>query len=160
MSKENFSLIIYSTDRIQGVYNYDAYYNVNWDNLFKKKFNNHQLFKVRWYMASKSKINIPSDNLALLFIDFSTKINQQDSKLNNNVTNLGIVKINNNYISSNGYYYLTNLNEYETITISKPTSNIIRVFFRNCDNTEFFNGSSISNYNLPDFYIKLEFEVI
>lgn len=166
MNKENYSLIIYSADRIRGLYNYDSYYNVDWDNLFKKKFNNNQKqFKVRWYIGSKNKTNVIGDNLGLLFIDFSAKTNQQDSKLNNNITNVGIIKKNTFNTGNGSYFYLTNLNEYESIIITKPTSNIIRVYFRNCDNTQFFNGTNDNDYvnlniDLPDFYIKLELEAI
>jgi len=164
MPIESYSFIIYSNDKIKGEYNYDAYYNVDWNSLLKK-YDNKQKFKVRWYIGSKNKLNFSGDNLGLLYIDFFSKNNQQDSKLNNNVSAMGLVKINTRTISSSTSFYLSNLNEYETLTISKPTSNTIRVYFRNCDNTQYFNGTNdgalfIQNQDLPHFFIKIELEPI
>jgi hypothetical protein len=160
--KENFSFVIYSTDKVRGIYNYDSYYSVDWNTLLKK-YDMNQKFKVKWYLGSKNKLNFIGENLGLLFIDFGSKINQQDSKGNNNIHNMGLVKVITKTISNNTYFYLVNNNEDETITITKPISNEIRVYFRTCDNLQFFNATNdgnnfVANQNLPNFYIKLEFE--
>jgi hypothetical protein len=161
---ENFSYVIYSSQKIRGIYNYDAYYKIDYSSFFNK-YPNDTKFKVCWFLGSRSKINITGDMMGLLFIDFSTKINQQDSNLNNNCQNMGLVEVKTRTISSSTYYYIVNKNESETITISKPTSNIVRVYFRTCNNLYYFNGSNEGDFflptlDLPDFYVKLEFEPI
>jgi hypothetical protein len=161
---ENYSFIIYSTDKIRGEYNYDAYYNVDWTSLLKK-YDSQQKFKVKWYLGSKNKLNFLGENLGLLFIDFGSKINQQDSKGNNNIHNMGLVKVITKTTANSTYFYLVNNNENESITITKPISNEIRVYFRTCDNLQFFNATNdgnnfVVNQNLPNFYIKIELEVL
>jgi hypothetical protein len=162
--KINYSFIIYSIQKVKGVYNYDSCYSCDWTSFFNK-YPNDAKFKVKWFLGSRNKLNHSGDNMGLLFIDFSSQINQQDTKGNNNVHNMGLVKVNNRTIASNTYYWITNHNENEIITISKPTTSLIRVYFRTCDNLYYFNGlNDGTNYNysqdLPDFYIKIEFEPI
>lgn len=162
--KENYSFIVYSNQKIRGEYNYDAYYKCDWTSFFNK-YPNDTKFKVKWFMGSRNKANPYGDNMALLFIDFSSQINQQDTGGNNNIQNVGLVQVHTRSVNSTTYYWITNKNENEVLTISKPTTGFIRVYFRTCDNQYFFNGlNDGSNYmysqDLPDFYIKIEFEPI
>lgn len=160
--KENFCYVLYSNQSVRGLYNYDSFYKIDYSSFFQK-YPSYTKFKLKWFLGSRNKTNNSGDNMGLLFIDFSTQINQQDSSLNNNIHNMGLIKINVKITNSVSYYWLSNQNETEEITISKPTSNVIRVYFRTCDNRFYFNGSNEEeNFNpiieLPDFYIKLEFE--
>lgn len=154
--KETYNFVIYSTDRIRGQYNYNSYYAVDWSSLLRH-FPDNQKFRLKWAMGSRTTSTHAGDHQGLLFIDFSARYNQQDTKLNNNVANLGMVEL--TFADANKYW-VRHAYENTYTTITKPTSSEIRVYFRLCDNSNYWNGSNLLTDELPNFCIKLELQPI
>ncbi len=158
--KETYNFVIYSTDRINngvaGTYNYNDFYNVDWSSLLRH-FPDNQKFRLKWAMGSRTTSSHSGDHQGLLFVDFGSRYNQQDTKLNNNVNNLGMVEF--TFADANNYW-IRHAYENTYTTITKPTINQIRVYFRLCDNSNYWNGSNLLTDNLPNFCLKIELQPI
>lgn len=155
--KETYNFVIYSTDLINSSgKNYDNYYNVDWSSLLKH-FPDHQKFRLKWSLGSRTTSNHSGDHQALLFVDFGSRSNQQDTKLNNGINHLGMVEM--TYADANNYWF-RHAYENTYVTITKPVNSQVRVYFRLCDNSNYWNGSSLNTDDLPNFCLKIELQPI
>lgn len=155
--KETYVFTVYSTDRLQvNTYNYNDVYNVDWNSLLRH-FPDNQKFRIKWSLGSRTTSSHAGDHQGLLFVDFGVRSNQQDTRLNNNIQNMGLVEF--TFADANNYWCR---HAYENVytTITKPVNSQIRVYFRLCDNSDFWNGDNVLTSNLPNFCLRIELQPI